>query len=363
MVGSDKDEDILAVAVEVLRAADVVLQARQGWNTNIALPNKKSKGFSIGLSTMDGNGTAAQPLFSALDKWIKTQPASMQVTGGFKSRVETKPSSGWARPGAPEHQTSLPWDDPHHDTEIGTQHLVSMSKWMTRTAINEGPGDTGKRKMATALMNFSAATCSGPLSGALCRSNVILGGSKSQGDANAATVALFKETSQNPVLLDTVGAIFSQWRVPALPQLPASSAVLRTLWTRLPKYAGIEKHEPLYALCEAGASGDEAQAKDCLAQWATRREAIVAQLVTAKATLNYHFPTDVVQSSDGTNKSYSGSYWNEADYYEPNWQRSFWGINYDKLLAIKMKYDKSGFFTCHHCVGSELRDPSGNCEA
>ena len=200
-----------------------------------------------------------------------------------------------------------------------------MSKWMTRTAINEGPGDTGKRKMATALMNFSAATCAGPLSGALCKNSIGLGGHKSQGDANPATVALFHETSQNPVLLDTVGAIFSQWRVPALPQLPPSSALLKTLWKRLPKYAGIETTEPLYALCEAGAGGDEAKAKDCLAQWATRREAIVAQLVVAKATLNYHFPTDLVPvaadgaddgdgggSGDTKKKSYSGSYWNEA---------------------------------------------------
>ena len=47
-VGSDKEEDIMAVAVEVLRAADVMLEARQGWNTAISLPNKKNKGFRIG---------------------------------------------------------------------------------------------------------------------------------------------------------------------------------------------------------------------------------------------------------------------------------------------------------------------------
>jgi FAD/FMN-containing dehydrogenase len=48
-----------------------------------------------------------------------------------------------------------------------------------------------------------------------------------------------------------------------------------------------------------------------------------------------------------------GSYVNETDYFEPDWQRSFWGPNYPKLLAIKRKYDPSGLFTCHHCVGSE----------
>jgi hypothetical protein len=231
-----------------------------------------------------------------------------------------------------------------------------MSKWMTRTALNEGPGDHGKVKMVTALMNFSLATCNGPLSGSLCKNLISLGGSKSQGDANPATVALFKETSQNPVLLDAVGAIFSQWRVPSLPQVPPSAALVKTLWKRLPKYGGIQSTDKLYALCEAGQT-DEAKAKDCLAEWASKRDELVAQLMIAKATLNYHFPTDLL---DG--KSYSGSYWNEADYYEPHWQRSFFGTNYPKLLDIKKKYDPLGMFTCHHCVGSELRSQDGNCE-
>jgi FAD/FMN-containing dehydrogenase len=49
----------------------------------------------------------------------------------------------------------------------------------------------------------------------------------------------------------------------------------------------------------------------------------------------------------------AGSYVNETDYFEPNWQEEFWGENYPKLLAIKRKYDPGGLFTCHHCVGSE----------
>jgi FAD/FMN-containing dehydrogenase len=51
----------------------------------------------------------------------------------------------------------------------------------------------------------------------------------------------------------------------------------------------------------------------------------------------------------------SGSYVNEADYFEPDWQREFWGASYPRLLAIKRKYDPDGVFRCHHCVGSELR--------
>ncbi len=49
----------------------------------------------------------------------------------------------------------------------------------------------------------------------------------------------------------------------------------------------------------------------------------------------------------------SGTYANEVDYFEPDWQNSFWGVNYSKLLSIKQKYDPDNVFTCHHCVGSE----------
>ena len=56
----------------------------------------------------------------------------------------------------------------------------------------------------------------------------------------------------------------------------------------------------------------------------------------------------------------AGSYVNETDYFEPNWQREFWGNNYPRLLAIKQKYDPNNLFTCHHCVGSEARDATSS---
>jgi FAD/FMN-containing dehydrogenase len=52
-----------------------------------------------------------------------------------------------------------------------------------------------------------------------------------------------------------------------------------------------------------------------------------------------------------------GAYVNEADYFEPDWQRAFWGDNYARLLQIKKKYDPASLFTCHHCVGSEPATP------
>ena len=49
----------------------------------------------------------------------------------------------------------------------------------------------------------------------------------------------------------------------------------------------------------------------------------------------------------------AGNYANEADYHEPDWQGTFWGMNYPRLLTIKKQYDPTNFFSTHHSVGSE----------
>jgi FAD/FMN-containing dehydrogenase len=48
-----------------------------------------------------------------------------------------------------------------------------------------------------------------------------------------------------------------------------------------------------------------------------------------------------------------GSYVWETDFFEPNWQDSFWGENYPRLRAVKQKYDPEGLLYLHHGVGSE----------
>jgi FAD/FMN-containing dehydrogenase len=48
-----------------------------------------------------------------------------------------------------------------------------------------------------------------------------------------------------------------------------------------------------------------------------------------------------------------GSYGNEADIAEPDWQQAFWGKNYARLLKIKKEVDPTGLFYVHHGVGSE----------
>jgi FAD/FMN-containing dehydrogenase len=55
----------------------------------------------------------------------------------------------------------------------------------------------------------------------------------------------------------------------------------------------------------------------------------------------------------------AGSYVSESDYFEPNWQASFWGRNYPRLAAAKRTYDPSGLFFVHHGVGSEAWSADG----
>jgi len=49
----------------------------------------------------------------------------------------------------------------------------------------------------------------------------------------------------------------------------------------------------------------------------------------------------------------AGSYVNETDYFEHNWQDTFWGTNYPRLLDVKRRYDPDNLFRVHHAVGSE----------
>ncbi|MBV9065585.1 MAG: BBE domain-containing protein [Methylobacteriaceae bacterium] len=55
----------------------------------------------------------------------------------------------------------------------------------------------------------------------------------------------------------------------------------------------------------------------------------------------------------------AGAYVSESNFFEQNWQQSFWGSNYPRLLAIKDKYDPEAVFFVHHGVGSERWSDDG----
>jgi hypothetical protein len=49
----------------------------------------------------------------------------------------------------------------------------------------------------------------------------------------------------------------------------------------------------------------------------------------------------------------AGSYVNETDYFEENWQDAFWGPNYERLVGVKRRYDPDNLFPIHHGVGND----------
>ena len=49
----------------------------------------------------------------------------------------------------------------------------------------------------------------------------------------------------------------------------------------------------------------------------------------------------------------AGSYVSESNFFEQSWQRSYSGLNYPRLQAVKAKYDPLGLFFVHHGVGSQ----------
>lgn len=68
-----------------------------------------------------------------------------------------------------------------------------------------------------------------------------------------------------------------------------------------------------------------------------------------------HDCMDVLRSVAGQ----GGSYVSESDYFEADWQRSYWGSNYRRLAEIKRRYDPDGLFFVHHGVGSERWSADG----
>jgi hypothetical protein len=53
----------------------------------------------------------------------------------------------------------------------------------------------------------------------------------------------------------------------------------------------------------------------------------------------------------------------EADILEPNFQQAFYGSNYDRLYALKQKYDPTGLFYAPTGVGSENWYMNGQVDA
>ena len=96
-----------------------------------------------------------------------------------------------------------------------------------------------------------------------------------------------------------------------------------------------------------------------LPQW---RDAVVMSAYFLPYSFTVPFPKMQAQQDLITNKIMprieavtpdAGAYINEADFQQKDWQQVFFGSNYEKLLAIKNKYDPKRLFYNSIAVGSE----------
>jgi FAD/FMN-containing dehydrogenase len=49
----------------------------------------------------------------------------------------------------------------------------------------------------------------------------------------------------------------------------------------------------------------------------------------------------------------SGAYVSESNFFESDFQHSYWGNNYSRLAETKRRYDPNGLFFVHNGIGSE----------
>lgn len=158
---------------------------------------------------------------------------------------------------------------------------------------------------ATLLQNANRPAFCDALFAASRHSGVSLHLNKGLAGAPAEAIAEARDTAMNPAVLDAF----------ALAICGAQGA---------PAYPGLAGHEP-----------DTARARP-------RAQAIERAMQELRKLVPH-----------------SSSYVAESNYFEPDWQQSFWGANYARLAAVKERYDPDGLFYVHHGVGSERWSDDG----
>jgi FAD/FMN-containing dehydrogenase len=122
---------------------------------------------------------------------------------------------------------------------------------------------------------------------------------KGLGGAPPEAIALAKDTSTNPAVVDAFALVIS-----ADGQRAA--------------YPGVAGHEPNVA--------DARKAADAIHQAMDQLRAVAGQ---------------------------DGAYVSESNYFQKGFQQAYWGSNYPRLAEIKKKYDPDGLFFVHNGVSSE----------
>jgi hypothetical protein len=87
----------------------------------------------------------------------------------------------------------------------------------------------------------------------------------------------------------------------------------------------------------------------------------VPRSVEARSHASYELTSVQMPILYSLDPSYKVSYLNMGDPNDPDFRNVYWGTNYDRLLAIKQKWDADALFITRLGVGSEFWDHDGLC--
>eukprot|EP00041_Stephanoeca_diplocostata_P011296 m.184050 g.184050 ORF g.184050 m.184050 type:complete len:368 (+) comp18488_c0_seq16:1258-2361(+) len=345
--------------VEVVKYQKRVMTPMWGGGIGFKRQAPPESGYEANLwpKGFEATRDEAMTLFQPLLDFVQRPENSGRMTGSI-SFSEWNATS-WKTP-----SDSLPWEEMHPDREISTALVESLSKYPTLLMMETEAAMThvaqGWVKLCDQMFEIDP----------FGHQVFSIDNEKGQAGASPAALALFDETSQNPIIKSATGILLIMYNIPNIPSLDLnSSTALGYLWPRLKRYILIHANDSLVPPCEAGVAGDDTMAVECVRRIHQERIPYIRkQLKAINQTLQEYYPNVISAPTESTaygNASlvpYSGSYYNECDYRDGDWKRSTWGdTTYTKLLEIKRQYDPTGLFVCHHCVGSELWTADGNC--
>lgn len=99
------------------------------------------------------------------------------------------------------------------------------------------------------------------------------------------------------------------------------------------------------------------------------RDALLSMIVLKRWNFTLPLDQNIASENDLTNvimpqldavTPNSGCYLNEGDFQQRDWQRDFYGTNYERLRRIKRKYDPQDLFYARTAVGSEAWTVKGD---
>jgi FAD/FMN-containing dehydrogenase len=192
------------------------------------------------------------------------------------------------RPGAPVE--NVYWAD--NQGEAGQFLHAYRSAWLLVSLLGVGPSGLPPDSLDSRLSDLTEA-----LFAASRHWTTSLHFNKGLAGSPPEEIEAARDTAMNPAVLDAFALAIVAGEGP-------------------PAFAGIQGHEP-----------DVARGRRA----ADRIHAAMAELLRVAPE--------------------AGSYVSESDWFEADWQRSYWGANHSRLAEVKRTYDPGGLFAVHNGVG------------